>query len=189
MKNYTKKALCDSFLKLCADIPLSKITVNKIVEECGVSKPTFYKYFKDKYELMNYIYQKEANYVFTEFSLKECDIKKAMIVLSKHCMANKNYYTSITKYDGQNSFRDFFYESNLNYYYVHLSNIHGEEVLTPSVIRAIKFNCSGANQLFLDRIIGGMKESPEQIATEISGYMPEMLKELLYRNLTVSPKS
>ena len=52
MSKFTKKALVDSFLKVCAEKPIEKITVRDIVDDCGLNRNTFYYYFADIYALV-----------------------------------------------------------------------------------------------------------------------------------------
>lgn len=54
-KDITKQHITDSFNALFRKYPLEKITVNMIIENAGVSKSTFYRYFLDKFDVMNYI--------------------------------------------------------------------------------------------------------------------------------------
>lgn len=42
MSQTTKRALAQSLKKLLQTKPLSKITINDIAEDCGVSRMTFY---------------------------------------------------------------------------------------------------------------------------------------------------
>ena len=53
MKRKTaREILTESFRELAGSKPVDKITVPEIVENCGYSKTTFYRLFKDKYDLM-----------------------------------------------------------------------------------------------------------------------------------------
>lgn len=52
MPQFTKMALINSFTKLLNEVPLDKITVKDIVEECGVNRNTFYYYFSDIYAIL-----------------------------------------------------------------------------------------------------------------------------------------
>lgn len=52
----TKEALAESFRNLLAHKPVSKITIAEIVEGCGMTVPTFYNHFSDKYALIAWIY-------------------------------------------------------------------------------------------------------------------------------------
>ena len=52
MSQTTKRALAQSLKKLLQTKPLSKITINDIAEDCGVSRMTFYYHFADIYDLV-----------------------------------------------------------------------------------------------------------------------------------------
>lgn len=56
----TKEIIADSFVELAASKAINKISIIDIVENCSVTKPTFYRYFKDKYDLISWIYVREA---------------------------------------------------------------------------------------------------------------------------------
>ena len=49
-KKTTRELLADSFLELAEKVPINKITIANIVKNCEVTQPTFYRYFKDKYD-------------------------------------------------------------------------------------------------------------------------------------------
>ncbi len=53
MKRKTpKEILTASFQELAATKSIDKITIQEIVENCGYSPATFYRYFTDKYDLI-----------------------------------------------------------------------------------------------------------------------------------------
>ena len=60
MSLVTKKALAASLKKLMGKIPLDKITVIDVVNDCGVNRQTFYYHFQDIYNLLAWIYKTEA---------------------------------------------------------------------------------------------------------------------------------
>ena len=51
MSQTTKRALEASLKNMLMKKPLSKITINDIAEDCGVSRMTVYYHFKDIYDL------------------------------------------------------------------------------------------------------------------------------------------
>ncbi len=55
MPQFTKRALEDSLKGLLSQKPLNKITVSDIIEDCGISRPTFYYHFKDIYDLVDWV--------------------------------------------------------------------------------------------------------------------------------------
>lgn len=54
MSDITKRALEASLKNLLLQKPLDKITINDIAEDCGISRMTFYYYFKDIYDLIEW---------------------------------------------------------------------------------------------------------------------------------------
>lgn len=61
MSQTTKRALAQSLKKLLQTKPLSKITINDIAEDCGVSRMTFYYHFADIYDLVEWTCQEDAS--------------------------------------------------------------------------------------------------------------------------------
>lgn len=52
MPQFTKHAISEAFFRIAAKRPPEKITVKDIVEECGVTRNTFYYYFRDVYDVI-----------------------------------------------------------------------------------------------------------------------------------------
>ncbi len=61
MSQITKKALSASLKNLLHQKPLSKITISDIAEDCGVSRMTFYYYFSDIYDLVEWTCMEDAS--------------------------------------------------------------------------------------------------------------------------------
>ncbi|KAF2955109.1 MULTISPECIES: TetR family transcriptional regulator [Marinitoga] len=66
MSEITKKALSNSLKKLMKEKPLSKITVNDVVKDCGLNRRTLYYYFHDIYELLEWTFITEIKEVIGE---------------------------------------------------------------------------------------------------------------------------
>ena len=54
----TKKILAESFKKHLLK-RFEKITIKMITDDAGVIRPTFYNYYRDKYEVFEYILDEE----------------------------------------------------------------------------------------------------------------------------------
>lgn len=116
----TKKALADSMKKLMEERPMKKINIGDIVEGCGMNRQSFYYHFKDKYDLVNWIY-------YTEFILTIKDVSlKSWEILEKTCeffYRNKIFYKNAFQVTGQNSFSEYFIEVLHPILEVHLNNV------------------------------------------------------------------
>ena len=60
MSQVTKRALEQSLKNLLLKKPLTKITINDIAEDCGISRMTFYYHFKDIYDLVEWVCLEDA---------------------------------------------------------------------------------------------------------------------------------
>ncbi|NCB63068.1 MAG: TetR family transcriptional regulator [Clostridia bacterium] len=60
MAQTTKRALAASLKKLLAAKPMDNITVKDLVENCEVSRQTFYYHFQDIYDLLQWVFEQEA---------------------------------------------------------------------------------------------------------------------------------
>ena len=63
MQKFTQKAIKENFLILLNQKSLDKITVRELVDTCGINKNTFYYYYSDLYNLLEDIFQEEADIV------------------------------------------------------------------------------------------------------------------------------
>lgn len=104
----TKKALSLSLKEIMQNTAFSKITIENICENAGISRRNFYRYFPDKYELLNWTYYND----FIEgVSQKEHPRTIDLIPdVVRHLEKNREFYLRAFDVTGQNSFRDFCYE-------------------------------------------------------------------------------
>ena len=66
MSQITKQALANSLQNLLKKNPLDKITVKELVEDCGVNRQTFYYHFQDIYDLLDWVFTREAEDAIAE---------------------------------------------------------------------------------------------------------------------------
>lgn len=63
MQQSTKDAFAQALKKMMRIKPMDKITVKDLVELCGVNRQTFYYHFDDVYDLLEYVFEEDANRV------------------------------------------------------------------------------------------------------------------------------
>lgn len=105
----TKKALAQTMKELMAKQPFSKISVGDICDACGMSRKSFYYHFRDKYDLVNWIFD-------TEFlqSIRPENYTAGWKLLADMCTyfyEEKEFYRCAMQIEGQNSFREYFCEA------------------------------------------------------------------------------
>ena len=63
MSSSTKESLAAALKQMMAVKPIDKITVKDLVEICGVNRQTFYYHFDDVYDLLEWVFEEDANRV------------------------------------------------------------------------------------------------------------------------------
>lgn len=59
-RDMTKELLAEGLKELMNRVSFDKITIKMITDAAGVIRPTFYNHFQDKYEVLEYIFQKDV---------------------------------------------------------------------------------------------------------------------------------
>ncbi len=158
MPNFTRKAIEESFLKLLSQRPLSQITVKDIVEDCGISRNSFYYHFADLPALVEEIVGEKVRSLIqkhpTVSSVEECfDVIIELVMENKRAVYHiynsvsrdvfERYLMDICQYIASSYVKAEFAEKSL-----------GEEDLQ-ALIRFHKCECFGA---VIDWLNGGMKD-------------------------------
>lgn len=104
--NNTKNLLAESLQDLMRTHPLEKISVNDIVEHAGVGRNTFYYHFADKYNLVNWCFQKGIMQFLTE-SPSLGNWQSIAEQLEQYFREHQVFYTNALSYTGQNNLRDY----------------------------------------------------------------------------------
>lgn len=110
--NITKRALAASLKGLMLEMPFEKINVTQICDRCDMNRKSFYYHFKDKYDLVNWIFDTEFITLFKDEHLGH-NYKDRWVLLEKICQyfyQNHGFYRKALQIKGQNSFSDHFRE-------------------------------------------------------------------------------
>ena len=91
-KKMKKDALLKTAFELFTDQGIHDTTISNIAEKAGVAKGTFYLYFKDKYDIRNFLIARKAGEVFAraDEELKNTDLKSLedrIVFLADHIIS------------------------------------------------------------------------------------------------------
>ena len=115
--NITKQALSNALKELLEEQSFEKISVSDICERCHMNRKSFYYHFKDKYDLVNWIFDTE----FVELNQNSAletrllspnfdDRWQNIEIICDYFYENRSFYRRVLKVDGQNSFVSHFRE-------------------------------------------------------------------------------
>ena len=94
MASSTKEALGNALKKMLSVKNIEKITIKDIVEECGVNRQTFYYHFDDVYDLLEWVFEQDANKNLPHEV--ECETwSEHVVIYFNYLMDNKDFVLNI----------------------------------------------------------------------------------------------
>ncbi|WP_291635000.1 dihydroxyacetone kinase transcriptional activator DhaS [Clostridium sp.] len=164
----TKKALAISIKKLMETIPLAKLSIHEIVDDCGINRQTFYYHFKDKFDLVNWIYYTEAIE-----NLDDCrnyaHWTNGMYKTLVYFMNNKLFYINALNTPGQNAFDEYLFKETYDLIIGVVNDISsGIEVSVPDKNFIADFYTHAFVGITVQWIKNSMKESPNTIVGKLN---------------------
>lgn len=99
----TKKGLALALKTQMQTTAFRKISIESIAKMCQLNRKSFYYHFKDKYDLLNWIFDTEFSTIVENTTISQrWDL---LSLLCNYLYDNKSFYRKAFKIEGQNSFR------------------------------------------------------------------------------------
>lgn len=108
--NLTKQALADTLKEMLEEQSFEKIRVYDICERCHMNRKSFYYHFRDKYDLVHWIFDTEYVAMMRDaqpddsasgFSIE--DPWKSLELTCRYFYKNRKFYRQVLSVQGQNS--------------------------------------------------------------------------------------
>ena len=175
-KERTRNAITDAFNELIRTVPFKKISVDMIAEKADIGRATFYRYFRDKYDVMNDNYTRLLN------SCSELEhvtgFHKLYIELFK--AARASFWVSIRasfKSDGYNSFKNFIAKESYAYAERVVKKTRSGNGLTEAENLQLNVFVYGISHVYEDWTFKKINMTPEEAADALFAVMPESIRD------------
>lgn len=180
MKRKTaKEILAESFRELVAIKSIDRITVQEIVDNCDYSPATFYRHFKDKYDLIAWDYAQQTAEIMDRIS-GDYTWLQSLLDGAKHYNKERDYLTNLLLHtSGHDSFIQYMAEINYRVFTKHLSATLEQEKLDEKTALLARTYCLGTVCLTCEWILGKYTVTPEDLAEIYENALPPPLRELL----------
>ncbi|MCD8338036.1 MAG: TetR/AcrR family transcriptional regulator C-terminal domain-containing protein [Lachnospiraceae bacterium] len=129
--DFTKKALKSALWELVEEESFEKVTISQICDKCGMNRNSFYYHFKDKYDLINWIFDTDYIELAKDQPVANWELLKS---LCNYLYENQNFYRKIFKIEGQNSFSEHFQEFLYPLIYSRVKTLIGKDDIHPFCI-------------------------------------------------------
>lgn len=159
---HTKHLLADSLRQLLEEKPFSSITVADIARNCGVSRHTFYYHFKDKQDLVLWIYLDTRAQAIKVVNVDtvEGNCRRLLTLMKKDALL----YTQVRHDIDERGFHESYYQANYHCFLNLFRSYLGERKLDPAVRDFVAAYFTHAiSEIFLDSLEGKIEMMPDQV--------------------------
>lgn len=176
----TREILAESFRELAQDRPVSQITVPDIVSNCGYSKTTFYRLFRDKYDLIAWDYARALKELMDRTESLGYDWKRTLLEAALFFQEHRNYLRNLLlNTRGFDSFSKYIKQIHMESFRGCVLKASGAAGLDVKTEMSVRTYCGGTVDLVCDWILGLYEVSPEELAEVFENCVPQLLREHL----------
>ncbi len=174
MVNRTKKAIVDGFNRLIKENDFKKISVGMIMKVAGVSRSTFYRHFKDKYDVMNEIYKNLLDYYVDP--QRSSNYRELCFHLFSYAHDNLKIFKNALDSTGYNSFGNFIYAYSYETALAITKSNRDGQGFTPVEELQVDVFCNGICAVYKNMVQQRYKITAAEAADALYEMMPESLK-------------
>lgn len=171
-----KYRLADAMKELLEHDSVDKITVKQIVDQCGVTRPTFYRHFKDKYDLVNWNFDKLAQKSFRQMGVS-LTLREGLTKKFEFIQGERTFFSAAFSSESQNCLMEYDYEC-IYQFYCEIIRKGGIDQIPEDLDFLLRMYCRGSIAMTVEWATGGMKESPQHLADQLIEALPPKLYEL-----------
>lgn len=166
-QNPTKQAIAQAMLKLCEETSFRKISVQKIAQEVGINRQTFYYHFSDKIALLLWFYHADSLGYLESSAVSLDNWEEVALKMLKAMQARADFYQNTVAAYPEILTNEFSFVTQKLFISL-FENMDVEKQLTEEdkqfYARFFSYGCSG---VLIHWILEGFVESPLKIAAQL----------------------
>jgi AcrR family transcriptional regulator len=176
----TKLAFASSLRALAAHRDVDKITVGEIAAGARRSPATFYRHFRDKYDLAAWDYARDGGAIMARIGDGDYSWSRTLLDGAAYFRRHRTYLRNLlTHTSGRDSFVCHMMATNVALLRDCVAEAAGSDRLDPEMLLCIKIYCYGTVHLACDWIMGQIDCTSEQLAHAMEVALPEPLRAVL----------
>jgi len=147
------------------------ITVQSILDECEVARSTFYRYFKDKYDLMNRCYLIHIDEIIANY--KGDNWPELLGLIYQFNEDNSQYLKNAYSVTGANTFSECIYDHIFNMYHLEYLERTNADRLSTMESKILSFFSGGICFAINQWVNSPRKESARDMANWAYTFIPD----------------
>ncbi len=169
----TKYRLAQSMKECMKTTSVANITVKQITENCGVTRQTFYRNFMDKFDLINWYFDKLLLKSFEHMGMGKT-VYEALVKKFTYIQEEQAFFVAAFRYDSQNSLREHDFELILAFYEDLIREKTGKAPVG-NIHYLLEMYCQSSIYMTIRWVMGELVCMPEELAEILIDGMPGKL--------------
>lgn len=180
IRKTTKEILADSLKNLSAKKSFNKISVQEITKNSGLTKTTFYNHFRDKYDLVAWIYSTQAEKIMSKLNLNGYTWKDSLNDGINYFFDNKDFLKNLMmNTSGQDSFINYVASFNIKILSDYIKRSKNLKNLPQEIEFHLKIYCYGTVCMICEMLMKDFPIEVENFVKLLENSLPESLKKYL----------
>jgi probable dihydroxyacetone kinase regulator len=176
IRQTTKELIAASFMELANTKPIDKITVREVAANCGITTVTFYNHFRDKYELLIWIYVNQAVNIMKKTNADGYSWRDTLYDVIHFFSENRKFLLNALRHtSGHDSFSSHMEQINIDIITGEVKKSLGSRPLTTELDYDIRIFCYGTIRLVFDWLTSEKPIPPDEIAQIMEKSLPPLL--------------
>lgn len=172
-----KYRLAEAMKTCMRTMPVEKITVKEIIQECGTTRQTFYRYFLDKYDLINWYFDKILLESFEHMG-EGTTVYEGLCKKFQYIEEEKLFFKAAFRNDQQNCLREHDFQLILAFYTRQIEE-KTKEPISENLRFLLEMYCQGSIYMTVQWVLGERKSTPQEMAKALVSAMPSELYDVM----------
>lgn len=173
MAEITKMWIADKMREIMKHKPIDKIRVTEICKAADIERPTFYYHFKDKYDLVAWMFCTDA------YGADLTSVSSAAAGMNR-MKQEILFYKRAYEDSSQNALWHYMLEYFVRRYTELVNEKLGADFLDTQLAYSIRFYCMGAVGMTQEWVLNDNITSAETVVQMMFNSMPENLRKILF---------
>lgn len=174
----TKHLFANSMHELSRQKTVEKITVVDITKNCSLSRESFYYHFKDKYDLISWMFITSFDIIMDRFNNYNDTWENSLIAFLKYLKAHVDFFSSALLDSKTNNFFDSFFSYTVDAMVKSVMARYSLNRLSEGWIFQLRFYAHGAVNMATEWLIHKAPTTAEITAHSIVDSMSPLMREL-----------
>lgn len=172
----TKYRLAQSMKECMKTTSIDNITVKQITESCGLTRQTFYRNFLDKFDLINWYFDKLLTKSFEHMGMGQT-VYEALEKKFTYIQEEQLFFAAAFRYDSQNSLRQHDFELIL-FFYENLIREKTGKLPERNIRFLLEMYCQSSIYMTIKWVQREIDCTPQELAALLVDGMPGKLSAL-----------